>query len=265
MPTKLVIDWRGRAIEIEIAWVGLTDPAAEVMVFLHEGLGSVALWKDFPDRLCRQLGLRGLVYSRPGYGASTPRGVDEHWGVNFMHQQATEVLPALLAQLQIPRPWLFGHSDGGSIALLYAAHYAEQVRGVIVVAPHIMVEAISITSITAAREAYLDQSQPQSLRERLAAYHQDVDSAFFGWNDIWLSPAFRSWCIEDELAQITCPLLAIQGAEDEYGSMQQVLGIRDRLPATEVLTIANCGHSPHRQQTDLLMKAVEAFVSKVKN
>ncbi len=259
MPTKLALDWRGRSIEIEFIWVGRNDPAAEVMVFLHEGLGSVAQWKDFPERLCRQLGLRGLVYSRPGYGASTPRAADEHWDVDFMHRQATEVLPALLMHLQIRNPWLFGHSDGGSIALLYAAHCTEQPAGVIVVAPHIMVEDISIASITAAREAYLHQG----LRERLAAYHQDVDSAFFGWNDIWLSPAFRNWCIEDELAQIRCPLLAIQGQEDEYGSMKQVLGIRDRLPAAEVLTIANCGHSPHRQQAEVLIAAVDAFVNKV--
>ena len=226
------------------------------MVFLHEGLGSVALWKDFPDQLCKRLNLRGLVYSRPGYGKSTPRAKDAHWEVDFMHRQAWEVLPALLSSLQVTRPWLFGHSDGGSISLLYASRYAAQCAGAIVVAPHIMVEDISVTSIQLARDAYLHQG----LRERLARYHDDVDSAFFGWNDIWLSPAFRSWSIEAELDTITCPLLAVQGEDDEYGTLEQVYGIRQRLPHAVVVPIPACGHSPHRDQPEILMNAVSDFV-----
>ncbi len=251
------IDWCGRQIRVELQWVGITDPAAQVMVFLHEGLGSVALWKDFPDQLCRQLNMRGLVYSRPGYGRSTPREKNEHWDTDFMHRQAFEVLPALLSTLDISHPWLFGHSDGGSISLLYASRYSDRCAGMIVVAPHIMVEDISITSIQIARDAYLHQG----LRDRLARYHDDVDSAFFGWNDVWLSPAFRSWSIEAELENIRCPLLAIQGEDDEYGTMEQVYGIRRVLPDAIVVPVAHCGHSPHRDQPQLLSDAVAQFVS----
>lgn len=227
------------------------------MVFLHEGLGSVALWKDFPDQLCRQLNMRGLVYSRPGYGQSTPRDKDEHWGTDFMHRQAFEVLPALLSTLNVERPWLFGHSDGGSISLLYASRYSERCAGVIAVAPHIMVEDISLASIQIARDAYLHQG----LRERLSRYHDDVDSAFFGWNDAWLSPAFRNWSIEAELEGIRCPLLALQGEDDEYGTMEQVDGIRRVLPDAVVAPMAQCGHSPHRDQQQQLIDLVAQFVS----
>jgi pimeloyl-ACP methyl ester carboxylesterase len=251
------IDWRGQSIRIEMQWVGETALTAPVMVFLHEGLGSVALWKDFPDQLCRQLNLRGLVYSRPGYGQSTPRGSDEHWDADFMHRQAFEVLPALLSQLNIDRPWLFGHSDGGSISLLYASRYSERCAGVVVVAPHIVVEDLSIASIQRARDAYLHQG----LRDRLSRYHDDVDSAFFGWNDAWLSPAFRNWSIEAELQSIRCPLLAVQGENDEYGTMEQVLGIQRVLPDAVVMPIADCGHSPHRDQPQLLTEVVKQFVA----
>lgn len=253
----LPIDWRGREIHIEYQWVGETDADTPVMVFLHEGLGSVALWKTFPDLLCRQLKMRGLVYSRPGYGQSTPRAKDERWDADFMHRQAFDVLPALLSQLNIDQPWLFGHSDGGSISLLFASHYSERCAGLIVVAPHIMVEDISITSILLARDAYLHQG----LRERLARYHDDVDSAFFGWNDIWLSPAFRHWSIQADLKNIRCPLLAVQGEDDEYGTMEQVYGIQRILPHAVVIPVAECGHSPHRDQPQLLTEAVVQFVS----
>ncbi len=252
------LDAAGRRLRIEYRWTGSAVPGAPVMVFLHEGLGSVALWKDFPDQLCDRLGLRGLVYSRPGYGRSTPRPHDEHWAPDFMHRQAREVLPALLAQLGIVRPWLFGHSDGGSIALLHAAGFPQALAGAIVVAPHLFVEDISITSITAARTAY----RAHGLRERLARYHDDVDSAFFGWNDVWLSPDFRDWNIEHELNAIRCPLLAIQGEDDEYGTLRQVTGIRELLPAAEVVALPGCGHSPHRDQPDALSSAVDHFIAR---
>jgi pimeloyl-ACP methyl ester carboxylesterase len=256
MTEMLALDWAGREVTIEYRW---TDNAARndpVMVFLHEGLGSVAMWKDFPDRLCERLGLRGLVYSRPAYGKSTPRAPDERWQPDFLERQATEVLPALLSALGITRPWLFGHSDGGSIALLYAASHPQALRGAVVVAPHIFVEDISITSIAAARQAYLHGG----LRERLARHHEDVDSAFFGWNEVWLSDAFRHWNIEMQLEAIRCPLLAVQGEDDEYGTMRQITGIRDRLPSTELLALPRCRHSPHRDQPEALIDAVAAFV-----
>lgn len=255
---SLTIDWNGRPTTLEYRWAGRADAQAPVMVFLHEGLGSVALWKDFPDRLCDRLGLRGLLYSRPGYGRSTARAPHEHWAPDFMHRQAREVLPVLLDKLGIVRPWLFGHSDGGSIALLYAASFSSSPAGMIVVAPHVFVEEISVASIALARTAYLEQG----LRERLARYHDDVDSAFFGWNDIWLSSSFRDWNIENELAAIRCPLLAIQGEDDEYGTLRQVTGIPDRLQGAEVVILPACGHSPHRDQPEALSKAVESFVGR---
>ena len=257
MHSVIDLDWNGPLTQLEIAWVGSQDASAPVMVFLHEGLGSVSLWRDYPDQLCKQLNMRGLLYSRPGYGKSTPRKQDEKWGVDFMHQQAREVLPALLKQLHIHQPWLFGHSDGGSIALLYAAHFPDQLTGAIVVAPHIMVEDISITSIQAALVAF----EEQGLRDRLARHHNDPDSAFYGWNTIWLAPAFRTWNITTELSSIQCPLLAIQGMEDEYGSMQQIRGIRDQLLHTILLELSACGHSPHKDQPEALNLAVAAFVA----
>ena len=256
MTTKLSLVCNERPIEIEFAWVGVAAAEAPVMVFLHEGLGSVAMWKDFPDALCQHLNMRGLVYSRPGYGASTPRAMDERWGVDFLHKQATGILPALLQALKIDRPWLFGHSDGGSIALLFAAHFPDALAGAIVLAPHIFVEDISVDSIRVAREAYLQQG----LREKLARYHDDVDSAFFGWNDIWLSTVFRSWDITLELAAICCPLFAIQGKQDEYGTMRQIHGIRSQCPQARILEVDDCGHSPHRDQPARLISSVEDFL-----
>jgi pimeloyl-ACP methyl ester carboxylesterase len=246
----------GAPLRIEYEWVGSAAGEAPVMVFLHEGLGSVAMWRDFPARLCEATGVRGLVYSRPGYGRSTPRGPQERWAPDFMHRQAREVLPALLAQLDVERPWLLGHSDGGSIALLYAAAFPQALRGAIVLAPHILVEEISVTSIRKAREAYLQTD----LRQRLARYHEDPDSAFFGWNDIWLAPAFRHWSIEAELAAIRCPLLAIQGLADEYGTLEQVHGIARRVPHTELLELPHCGHSPHKDQPQAVIEAVTRFI-----
>jgi pimeloyl-ACP methyl ester carboxylesterase len=238
-------------LEIEYAWVGA--PAGPVMVFLHEGLGSVSMWRDFPARLSEQLGVRGLVYSRPGYGRSTPRPADERWDPNFMHAQA-ELLAELLPRLGVSEPpWLFGHSDGGSIALLFAARHAT--AGAIVLAPHIFVEDVSVESIAQTREAYL----ATELRERLARHHADVDSAFWGWNDIWLDARFREWRITEELASIRCPLLAVQGKDDEYGTLAQIHGIRERVPAAELLELDACGHSPHRDQPAALIEACTRF------
>ena len=255
-PGMVELDWRGRQLSVEVQWVGSADPALPVVVFLHEGLGSVAMWKDFPQQFCEQHGLRGLVYSRYGYGSSTPRPADERWLPDFMHRHAWEVLPALLSALGVERPWLFGHSDGGSIALLHAARFAEHLRGVIVLAPHILVEDISVASIRLARDAYLSGG----LRERLARYHADVDSAFWGWNDIWLDPAFRDWNIEDELAGITCPVLAVQGEDDEYGTLAQIVGIARKAPQTKTLVLAQCGHSPHRDQPEALSREAGNFI-----
>lgn len=254
------IDWAGRRVRIEHRWVGGTEATAPLIVFLHEGLGSLAMWKDFPQRLCAATGCRGLVYSRPGYGRSTPRPVDETWGPDFMHRQAHEVLPALLRALAIDAqaqpPWLFGHSDGGSIALLYASRFVDQIAGAIVVAPHILVEPVSVASIAKARTAYIEGD----LRQRLGQYHDSPDSAFWGWNDIWLLPAFAQWSIESEIAPIRCPLLAIQGVNDAYGSLEQIRGIARRVAQTELLELPDCGHVPQRDQPETLLAAASAFV-----
>jgi pimeloyl-ACP methyl ester carboxylesterase len=254
------IDWAGHPIQIEYQWIGHDRIHAPLIVFLHEGLGSLAMWKDFPQRLCDAAGCRGLVYSRPGYGNSTPRPAQEAWGLDFMHRQAHEVLPALLKALAIDtrvhKPWLFGHSDGGSITLLYAARFTEHVAGAIVVAPHILVEDLSVDSIAKARTAYLGTD----LRQRLAKYHQDPDSAFWGWNDIWLHPPFREWSIETEIESIRCPLLAIQGVDDEYGTLEQIHGIARCVPQTQVLELRDCGHSPHRDQAARLIASACAFI-----
>lgn len=254
MSEFIEIGWRGRPLRLEVQWVGDPHSATPTIVFLHEGLGSVAMWKDFPARFCTDHGFRGLLYSRYGYGRSTPKPVDERWTPAFMHAQAHDVLPALLAQLGIVRPWLFGHSDGGSIALLHAARH--DVTGIVVVAPHLFVEEVSIRSIEAAREAY----ETTDLRARLARYHDDPDSAFRGWNDIWLDPAFGAWNIQAELASIRCPVLAVQGVDDEYGTLAQIRGIAAMLPKTRLLEIPKCGHSPHRDQPEQLADAAAGFI-----
>ena len=253
------LDWRERRVRIEHLWLRRDDTAAPLLVFLHEGLGSVSMWRDFPLALCDALQCRGLVYSRPGYGQSTPRAASEVWGTDFMHRQALEVLPALFEALGVDtatdKPWLLGHSDGGSIALLFAARFPDRVAGAIVMAPHILVEEISVASIAEARTAYLQTD----LRQRLARHHADVDSAFWGWNDIWLLPAFRNWRIDGELSSITCPLLAIQGVNDEYGTLEQVRGIARLTPQCELVELADCGHSPHRDRQDRLITTVNDF------
>ena len=254
------ITWRERRVRIEHAWIGRQRAGRPLLVFLHEGLGSVSMWRDFPQRLCDAVNARGLVYSRPGYGRSTPRAPREAWDLDFMHRQAHEVLPALFTALGIDapheRPWFFGHSDGGSIALLYAARWPSQLSGAVVMAPHILVESLSIASIEKARDAYRDTD----LKTRLARHHDDPDSAFRGWNDIWLHPPFRHWSIEEEIRTISCPLLAVQGLDDEYGTLEQIRGIARRVPQTRLLEIPDCGHSPHRDQPEAVIGAVRQLL-----
>jgi pimeloyl-ACP methyl ester carboxylesterase len=254
------VAWDGRPVRIEHAWIATERVAEPLIVFLHEGLGSLAAWKDFPQRLCDAIGCRGLAYSRPGYGRSTPRAPDEVWAPDFMHRQAHAVLPAVLQALGVDAssepPWLYGHSDGGTIALLYAARFPRALAGAIVAAPHILAEPLSLARIRQARDAYRDTD----LRARLARYHDDPDSAFGGWCGAWLDPRFATWSIEDEIAGIPSPLLAIQGLGDEYGTLEQIHGIARRVPGTELLELADCGHSPHRDQPARVIEAVGGFV-----
>jgi pimeloyl-ACP methyl ester carboxylesterase len=248
------LDWNGRQIRLECEWVGAPRASAAVIVFLHEGLGSVSMWRDFPRAFCDRHGLAGFVFSRYGYGNSTPRPRDERWAPDFMARQADEVLPALFATVGIERPWLFGHSDGATIALLHAARHP--VAGVVAVAPHLFVEDVSIASIEKAREAY----EHGELRERLSRHHADPDSAFHGWNDVWLAPAFRAWNVEREIATIACPVLAVQGEDDEYGTLEQIRAVRRNVPQTELLVLSSCGHSPHRDQPERLLREAGRFI-----
>jgi pimeloyl-ACP methyl ester carboxylesterase len=238
---------------------GLIDESrnAPWIVFLHEGLGSRAMWRDFPAQLCNACAMRGLVYSRYGYGESEP--IDAPRTVEFMHAEAETALPALLDALGIDAPILFGHSDGGSIALLHAALTERPVRALVVLAPHVFVEDISIRSIEAAKVTY----ETTDLRSLLARYHADPDSAFRGWNDIWLHPEFRGWNIEDCLPRIRAPILAIQGKGDEYGTMAQIERIAKGAVNARVKLekLADCGHSPHRDRPDAVIEAVTKFLA----
>ena len=246
----------GRSIEYRFA--GTSPSGQPTIVMLHEGLGSVSMWKDFPDRLAATTGCRVLVYSRHGYGQSSvlaaPRTPD------YMHEEARVWLPRLLERLEIPAPILFGHSDGASISLIYAALPSATVTGVIALAPHVKVEDITVASIADAKVAY----ETTDLRARLARHHVDVDATFWGWNRIWLDPAFRNWNIEDLIPAIRAPVLAIQGINDEYGTLEQVESIRRRLPGTELLALPDCRHSPHRDRPEAVLAATQAFVARAR-
>ena len=230
------------------------------IVFLHEGLGSVAMWRDWPTRVCEVTGRAGVVYSRRGYGASDPvpdvRG-SGRLAPDYMHREAFEVLPQLLQALDVHAPVLLGHSDGGSIALLHASRYP--VSGCVVMAPHVIVEDVSVRSIEQARDAYVDGG----LRERLARYHADVDVAFWQWNDVWLSEGFRAFDIRDDCRRIAAPVLALQGLDDPYGTLRQVREIAPTLGRFELEAIADCGHSPHRDQPQAVTERIRQFLATV--
>jgi pimeloyl-ACP methyl ester carboxylesterase len=247
---------KGHRIEYE--FIRGANAGAPMLVFLHEGLGSLAMWKDFPRRCVQATGCGALIYSRYGYGKSD--ALKESRRVAFLQDEALKTLPELLDKLGVERPILFGHSDGGSIALIHAGGSRRAVRGLILMAPHVMVEDMGLVSIEAAKRAY----ETTALREKLARYHSDPDSAFRGWNDIWLNPDFRVWNIEEYLPRITCPVLAIQGEDDEYGTMEQIERIARAIARVEVLPLKDCGHSPHRDQPEVVIEAVTQFVNRIK-
>lgn len=227
------------------------------IVFLHEGLGSIAMWRDWPSQVCAATGRAGVAYSRRGYGRSEPisdvRGAGRH-GPDYMHREAIDLLPDLLAHMGIEAPVLLGHSDGGTIALIHAAHFP--VRACIVMAPHVIVEDVSVQAIRQARSAY----EAGDLRARLARFHEDVDSAFWQWNDVWLSDAFRGFDIRSECRRIEAPVLAIQGEDDPYGTVRQVDEIAPTAgPFTKVL-LPRCGHSPHRDQPEATQAHIVDFL-----
>lgn len=228
-------------VELEYVWID-GDRSAPTLVFLHEGLGSVDAWRDFPAMLCSQTGCAGLVYSRYGNGFSSI--LSGARPVSYMHDEASKSLPALLEMLSVRAAILVGHSDGASIAILYAGARDERVCGLVLEAPHVFVEELSVRSIAAIRTTY----RRDTLRRRLARYHADPDATFYGWNDIWLSPAFASWNIEASVERIAVPTLVIQGRDDAYGTLAQVESIVRRHPDTDTLLLANCGHAPHRER-----------------
>jgi pimeloyl-ACP methyl ester carboxylesterase len=250
------ISVHGRRIEYRL--VPGDAVARPTLVYLHEGLGSVALWRDFPDKVAARLGARALVYSRFGYGQSD--GLLAKRTPRFMHEEALDVLPALLDQLQVERPLLIGHSDGASIALIHAAASGRPVAGLVLMAPHVFIEMFNIDNIRRVRASY----EATDLRQRLAKYHARVDDAFLGWADIWLDPAFLSWSIEDLLPNVTPPLLLIQGRDDEYGTLAQLDRIEARVKGlASRLVLAACGHSPQRDQEAAVLEAIVGFVGRI--
>jgi pimeloyl-ACP methyl ester carboxylesterase len=224
------------------------------LVLLHEGLGSAAMWRQFPGRLAAVTGCRTIVYSRVGYGGSdaSPQPRTQ----SYLHREAEETLPALLAALGIDRPVLIGHSDGGSIALIFASAFPNVPLGVAVMAPHEFIEEETLVGIRAARVAWATTDWPQ----RLARFHADAEQVFRDWSETWLRPEFRDWNILASLDRIACPVLAMQGVDDEYATLRQVEVIAERVPGAQLLRLPACGHSPHREQESEVLAALEAFI-----
>ena len=250
----VVVDGR----RLETLWIPANKPGAPPIVMLHEGLGSIAHWRDFPALVAERTGCAVLVYSRYGYGNSDR--LLEKRPVDYMHREAEVVLPALLEKLGINQPVLLGHSDGASIAIIFAGKYPDAARALILEAPHVFVEDLSLESIAAAKTFYEKTDLPQ----RLARYHAHPDRTFWGWNDIWLDPAFRSWNIEAYLDAIRRPILVIQGEDDEYGTTRQVEAIQAGAPQTEVLLLGGAKHAPHRDQREATLERIAQFVSPLK-
>lgn len=241
---------------LEYQWID--GPASgPTLVFLHEGLGSIRQWRDFPQKVARAAGCRALVYDRYGYGKSDVLREDRV-GVEFMHDGALNELPELLENLNIENPILVGHSDGASIALIHAGTY--QVRGVAAMAPHVFIEDICVESIGKAAREF----ETGGLREGLGKYHRNARKTFHLWADAWLDPEFRQWNIEEYLPRIKCPVLAIQGEADEYGTMAQLDAIARQVGGPcELVKLPDCGHSPHKDQPEKVLNSVVSFIQKI--
>jgi pimeloyl-ACP methyl ester carboxylesterase len=241
---------------LEYEWIAGGEPT---LVFLHEGLGSILQWRDFPAQLAKRTGCRALVYNRYGYGGSDVLA-EPRVGVRFMHDEALGALPEFLRVLDVREPVLVGHSDGASIALIYAGA-GHAARGLALMAPHVFVEDICVHSIEQAQRAF----ETTDLRERLGRYHRDPAKTFGLWSDVWLDPEFRKWNIEEYLPRVRCPVLAIQGEDDEYGTLAQVDAIaRQAGGRCELLKLAACGHSPHRDQPERALEAIAGFVNELR-
>jgi pimeloyl-ACP methyl ester carboxylesterase len=231
---------------------------AGAVVFLHEGLGSVGLWRRFPEALCQRTGRAGVAYSRYGYGwsdvAPEPRRPD------YMHHEALVVLPAVLDVLDVRRPVLVGHSDGASIALIATGAGVVAAEGLVLLAPHVFVEDVSIAGIEAARVSY----ETTDLPARLARHHRDADATFWGWNDIWLAPEFREWNIEGYLGGVTCPVLCVQGLDDQYGTLAQLDAVEAGVTGPSArMVLAECGHSPQLDRPEATLAVVSRACRRV--
>lgn len=254
----------GRRLHAERLELAGKEAGGPTLVFLHEGLGSIGQWRDFPAQLCQACGLPGLVYERWGFGRSEPLAGPRR--SDYLRYEALDSLPAVLAGCGIEEPpILIGHSDGGTIGLLYAAAHAPRVRALITEAAHVFVEAVTLAGIRQAKAAYETGYPDSALRQRLVRYHgANTDSLFYGWCDTWLRPAFRDWNITAELAGITCPALIIQGREDEYGTPAQVAAIAAGVAGpVETLLVPDCGHVPHHQARAVVLAAMRQFIGNV--
>jgi pimeloyl-ACP methyl ester carboxylesterase len=222
-------------------------------VLLHEGLGSVGLWKEFPGRLNEATGRRVVAFSRFGHGRSEPP--PQPRTPAFFHEEALEVLPEVLARLGAPEPILVGHSDGASIALIHAGHHP--VTGIALLAPHVFVEDVTVAEIRIARDRYAEGG----LRQRMARHHDDVDAAFRGWCDVWLDPAFRAWSLEADAERVTCPTLLIQGVDDPYGTLEQLDRIEARVRGPVTRLELPGGHSPHLEASEQVLAAIRDWLT----
>jgi pimeloyl-ACP methyl ester carboxylesterase len=247
------------AADLEYRMIGPSPADAPTIVMLHEGLGSAGLWGDFPEKLQAATGVGIFLYSRAGYGASTP--VQLPRPVDYMHLEALDVLPKLLDRIGFRRGLLLGHSDGASIAAIYAgSHQDHRVEGVAMIAPHFIVEDVSVTSIARIKTAY----ETTELKAKLARWHKDVDNAFYGWNGVWLNPAFRNWDISEYLAYIRVPVAVVQGVDDEYGTMRQVEIAREECYCpVDVTVVPGAGHAPHREAPGATLDAIQEFANAV--
>lgn len=250
------------AIDIEYAWIEGGDARRPVIVFLHEGLGSLNVWDTWPRRLCEATGCRGLIFSRYGYGNSTPRR-DARWPPDYMEREAGELLPALFQALGIAtgnhKPVLFGHSDGGTIALQFASRHPHALSALIVVAAHINTEDIAVSRISALRNEFGNGK----LAARLDKLHRDGRGVFEGWSGVWTSAAMSDWDISAELENIVCPTLVIQGRQDQYGTLQQVAGIVERVGHARAAVLEDCRHVPHEEKPDELLDLATTFLDEV--
>jgi pimeloyl-ACP methyl ester carboxylesterase len=247
------------ASDLEYRMIGPAPDDAPTIIMLHEGLGCVGLWGDFPDRLAAATGAGVFVYSRAGYGASTP--VTPPRPLDYMHREALDVLPDLLDQIGFRRGQLLGHSDGASIAAIYAGGVQDhRVRGVAMIAPHFVVEDIGLAAIAETGKAY----ESGGLKEKLARWHRDVDNTFYGWREAWLDPKFRDWDISEYLAYVRVPVAILQGADDQFGTLRQIeIPNEECYCPVDVTIIPDTGHSPHREAPQVTLDTITEFAGRI--